>query len=564
VGKGVFFDNKSKGAGKNKYVWDFGDSTKSKFMHTSKPYSEAGTYLVTLKATAPSGCSATTSQNVTIHDIPVSKFSAVNACDGDSVSFADSSTISNGTIARYFWEFGDGDTSNVQHPTHIYSKAKTYTVRLKVTSDFGCAKTSNEQVVVHPVPVAAISATDRCESDSVVFNNTSTYTGTDTLGYEWTFGDGNQSTARSPIHLYNAPRKYSVQMKIESAEGCTDTAQIPIEVFAIPVADFDVNNACLGETSIFTNTSSISTGTIASYQWNLRNGQTSTARDTAHEYSKPGIFSVQLIVAGNGGCMDTLVKDVEVFPVPEALFTLENACKDVEVAYNNQSSTTSDTLNYEWRFGDGNSSIAQSPTNTYTQDGTYSVWLTVSTEDGCRDSLEQTIEIYPLPNANFSFVHKGFGQYDFSPDNADLLTYHWNFGDGDTSVDIAPYHEFATEETFDVTLRTTDSNACSSVKTIEVSVNTSIAEERQQTGPFQVFPNPFKDDVNIVYELPNAANVSIEVYSLEGKRMESLVNQRQLKGTYRYTFNAPETTGIYIVKMVIDDYVYREQVVKMR
>lgn len=564
VGKGVFFDNKSKGGAKNKYVWDFGDSTKSKFMHTSKPYSVAGTYNVTLKTTAPSGCSATTSQNVTVHDIPVSKFSATDVCDSNTVLFYDSSSVSNGSITSYYWEFGDGDTSSAQNPTHVYSKAKTYTARLRVTSDFGCTKTSNQQIVVHPVPIAAIGGSNRCESDSIEFSNTTSYKGTDTLNYEWSFGDGNQSTAESPTHLYSSAGTYLARMKVVSANGCMDSAQVAVEVFAIPVADFSANDVCFGETTAFTNNSSISSGSITSYAWNLRNGQTSTTRDTAHIYSKPGIFSVELAIAGTGGCTDTIVKDVEVFSVPEAQFTVGNVCKDVEVVYDNQSSSTSDTLNYQWSFGDGNTSTALAPKNTYSQDGTYTVRLLLNTEDGCKDSIEKSIEIYPLPSADFTYVHKGFGQYDFSPDNANLVTYHWNFGDGDTSVDVAPYHEFATEETFDVTLRTTDTNACTAQRTIEVSVNTGIAEESVAANPFQVYPNPFSDHVNIQYELKNAANVSIEIYSLDGKRMESLANQKQLNGVYQYTFNTPETSGIYMVRMVIDDYVYHERIVKAR
>ena len=562
VGKGVLFTNKSKGGANNKYLWDFGDNTTSKLMSTSKPYFTAGTYNVTLRVTAPSSCRATVSQNVTIHDIPVSKFSVIDACDSSGVIFNDSSTIGIGSIAKYFWDFGDDDTSNVQNPTHIYDSAGTYKVRLKVTSAEGCTKTSNQLAIVHPVPEASFSGHNVCELDSIMFSNATSYADTDTLTYEWYFDDGNQSTAVNPAHLYGLPGEYSVKMKVKTIKGCIDSALVSVDVYALPVADFSMSNNCLGESTVFTNTSSISSGSITSYDWNLRDGRKATAKDPTHKYSTPGTYSVQLIVTGTGACLDTTTKSVEIYPVPEAQFTLNNVCQDAEVVYDNQSTTTSDTLKYQWDFGDGNTSVAQSPKNIYTKDGTYTVELVVNTEDGCIDSTQESVEIYPLPNAGFTFLDKGFKEYTFTPDDANLLTYKWDFGDGNTSVEVSPDHEYATEGSFEVTLITTDDNGCSSEETVQVSVSTGIAEETHPKSPFEVFPNPFRDEVNIVYQLQKASNVTVEVYGLNGKLLLNLVNQKQSNGKYQYKFNTPEVSGIYMVRMVIDDYVFHERIVK--
>lgn len=564
TGKGVFFDNTSNGGSKNRYVWNFGDGNTSRQRSTSKPYLNPGRYTVTLKAFSASGCNAVDSQYVTIHDVPVSKFGAADVCDSNAVLFKDSSTIANGSITSYYWDFDDGDTSDIQNATHIYKKPGTYKVRLLVTSDFGCTKTSSEEVVVYKVPTAAFNGMNVCETDSVVFSNGTGYSGTDTVKFEWQLGDDSTSTARELYHFYNSPGTYNVKMLAITGNGCVDSAESTVEVYAIPAADFNASNVCLGNETVFTNGSSISTGNIESYQWNLRNGQRSTSRDTSHVYSKSGVFSVKLLVMGTGGCKDSVIKDVEVFPMPSAEFTLENACQDAEVIYNDQSTTTSDTLNYQWSFGDGNTSTEQTPGNTYTQDGNYSVELVVRTEDGCADTLEKSIEIYPLPSADFSFVHKGFGQYDFSPDNTDLLSYHWDFGDGDTSIEASPYHEYATEETFDVTLSTTDSNGCSSEKTLQVSVNTGIDENTPLTNPFKVFPNPFNKEVNISYQLQNAGSVTLEVYGLDGQKLESIVNREQSAGAYQYTFSSPEASGVYVLRMVVDGYVYHERIVKAK
>lgn len=561
LGKLTRFVNTSKGGGKNDYLWNFGDNTTSRFIGTSKRYTSTGTYNVTLRATAPSGCRTTVGQTISVFDIPEPKFSVLDACDSSSVVFKDTSVIANGSITGYRWEFGDGDTSNIKNATHTYKKVGTYSVRLTVTSDQGCTEKVDGQATVFHMPYAAFSANNSCQPVAVNFSNGTKYDGTAQLTYDWDFGDGNNSTLKEPEYKYGSAGNYSVKLKAITDEGCVDSVVAPLEVYAVPVADFNATNACLGEATLYTNTSSVSSGSITSYNWSLREGNKSTLKDPVVKYENAGINSIQLIVTGTGGCIDTVIKDVEVYPTPSAVFASNNACLNSEVVFDNQSTTTSDTIEYQWNFGDGNTSIDQTPKNTYTKDGTYNVLLVVNSENGCKDSVEKSIEIYPLPEAGFTFKHKGFGQYDFTPDNESLATYNWDFGDGKTSADVTPYHEYAAEGDYNVTLKTSDDNSCSSELTNSVSVSTSIAE-KHSLSPITVFPNPFKDEVNIVYELQNASNVSIEVYSLNGKLMASLVNQKQTNGKYQYKFDTPEASGIYLVKMVINGNVYHEQIIK--
>lgn len=641
LGEVVVFNNTSNGAGKNKYFWRFGDNTSSKNLNGYKLYNSAGTYDATLTATAPSGCRATTGQQVTVHDIPRAKFHIVDACDGSSVLFNDSSTVNSGVISKHYWQFGDGDTSHRQNATHVYTGVGTYNVRLTVTSSNGCSNKTNGKAVVHPMPDAAFSGIDNCALDSVKFTNATSYKGTGGLSYEWDFADGNQSTDENPAHVYSQAGTYSVKMKAITTNGCMDSALTSIEVYDLPVADFTISNTCLGDVTAFTNNSSVANGSITDYSWNLGSG-ISTAKDATNQYSATGIYSVELVVTSTGGCMDTILKDVEIFANPKAQFalndvcqndevtftdqsttttsalshkwsfgdgnssiikdpvhtystsgdfsvqvivtdaegcmdsirkdievfelpkvefTLNNACQDAEVIFDNQSSIGSGVLSYKWSFGDGKTSTAKSPKSTYTQDGTFAVELVVSSQKKCSDTLEKSIEIYPLPNVKFTFSHRGFGRYAFTPDSESLQAYEWDFGDGNTSTDISPVHKYASEGDYDVTLTTTNNNSCSAETTNQISVSTDI-EETDVVSPFAVFPNPFREEANIAYELEKGGNVSIEVYHLNGKRLTSLVNQKQAKGTYQYTFGTPDASGVYMVRMVIDGYVYHERVVK--
>lgn len=562
IGVPVSFTNTSKGPGITKYNWDFGNNTTSTQKSPLKFYNTPGMYNVTLRATAASGCRSTVSQTIIVNAIPEPKFSAINVCDGDSMYFNDSSTISFGKIASYYWDFGDGDTSISQNPSHLYQNTGTFRVRLTLSSDSGCTKRFNKDIEVYSVPAADFSTMNVCEFDSVTFTNASTYVGTDAVTYQWDLGDGNLNTAEHLNHLYGAPGNYSVKLTATTANGCTDSSLTSVEVYPLPVADFSAPNTCLGQPTVLTNNSSVGSGSIIDYKWNLRGQGIVTTKDAENTYPEARVYKVDLWITSTGGCRDSITKSTEVYPVPVAEFEVENVCLGTIVTYDNKSTTTSDSLKYQWFFGDGNVSVMESPANTYTADGTYDVKLLVNTEDGCTDSTEQSVEIYPLPDAGFTFEHKGWGQYDFTPDDADLTSYRWRFGDGGNSEDVSPYHEYATEGDFEVTLTTTDDNGCTAEKTITVPVSTGISEKSQVASPFKVFPNPFSDEVNIAYELKHGGNVTIDVYGLDGKRLVSLVNQKQSVGKYQYQFATPDASGIYMVRMVVDGSVYHERIVK--
>ncbi|MCB0737872.1 MAG: PKD domain-containing protein, partial [Bacteroidetes bacterium] len=278
LGELVVFTNKSTGGNANKYLWKFGDNTNSRFMNTAKLYTNPGTYNVSLQATAPSGCKATAYQDVTIHEIPETAFNFTDQCLGNSISFTDASTLNNGTIAGYLWEFGDGDTAQSKNANHLYSAEGTYTVRLTVTSAGGCSKRISKKANIYAVPNAAFGAINSCDKESVAFNDSTVYSGSDALSYNWNFGDNNQSTADNPLHTYGSAGTYSVQLKVISTNGCADSITSAVEVYSIPSADFVISNTCLGQTTAFTNSSTIGTGTIENYRWDLGNGNVASTK----------------------------------------------------------------------------------------------------------------------------------------------------------------------------------------------------------------------------------------------------------------------------------------------
>jgi chitodextrinase len=122
------------------YTWAFGDGTTGFGAIVSHMYAAGGTYLATLTVRDNGGATGTLSLNVTPNAPPVASFTS--ACSGLTCTFNGSgSSDSDGTIAHYWWDFGDGAASSGSTASHTYTAAGTYTVWLFVRDSGGGATT---------------------------------------------------------------------------------------------------------------------------------------------------------------------------------------------------------------------------------------------------------------------------------------------------------------------------------------------------------------------------------------------------------------------------------------
>ena len=227
------------------YHWDFGNSgATSTLANPSYTYTQAGTYNVTLIVTNSNGCNDTLVQQVTVHQLPTASFVNISAsgCGPVPVQFTDSSFITNGNVVAWNWDFGDGGTSTIQNPLHIYTVSGTYSVTLTVTSDSGCTNTVTQQniVTVYPGPRADFEPdayTHSIDAPTFDFQNLSFGAST----YSWTFGDGGNSTAYEPSHSYPDTGWYHVTLWVTNSYGCSDS--ISKNVYVEPIFEFYIPNA---------------------------------------------------------------------------------------------------------------------------------------------------------------------------------------------------------------------------------------------------------------------------------------------------------------------------------
>src|SRR5205814_2152424 len=127
-------------------------------------------------------------------------------------------------------------------------------------------------------------------------------------------------TDSNATHTFSKSGTYTVKLEIDGSSGCSDSNSASIVVSDIPKPDFSVPDGCLGSQISFTNNTSPSTG--ISWYWNFGDlSAISTLQNPKHSYTKTGAFSVKLGAANSGGCSDTIVKTVNIYPNPNAAWT---------------------------------------------------------------------------------------------------------------------------------------------------------------------------------------------------------------------------------------------------
>ncbi|MBL0343146.1 MAG: PKD domain-containing protein [Bacteroidetes bacterium] len=458
------------------WSWDFGDGNSSSLQSPSYTYANPGLYTVTMIVASVNGCSDTITQQVAIYESPIAQFATANVCEGNSVNFINASSITNGSITGYQWNFGDGNNSTAVDPTHLYASAGTYNVTLTVNSDLGCSATATQSVVIYSNPVAAFTSTSVCNEITTQFTSNNTVNGSTITGVFWDFGDGGSSNLTDPGHLFASNGSYQVYMVATSDQGCIDTAFSQVVVHPVPTADFISGDACLNNAVTLSDQSSISSGTVSNWNWTFGDGTTSTNQNPVHNYSSYGSFNVQLVATSDNGCVDTTNGVVNVFPLPTANFTKADVCQGtVSEFYNLSQIPGGGMISCSWNFGDGTTSVDQNPQHVYANPGTYLVTMIATSQNGCTDTISQSVIIHEPPAAAFQFVNAcdgtpvSFTDVSTSFDGP-ITSWNWNFGDGTVSVSNDPYHSFPASGTYAVTLEVATIYGCTAIVTDSVSV----------------------------------------------------------------------------------------------
>ncbi|MEL6191098.1 MAG: PKD domain-containing protein [Bacteroidota bacterium] len=473
----------------NSWFWTFGDGGTATVTNPTHNYIADGNYNVSLSVTDANGCSGTRVKNQFIRlSHPIAEFTLDDdeVCPGESIQFTDQ-TIPDTTIQSYLWDFGDGNTSAAQNPSHAYANPGTYTVSLTVTNVLACSDTEFKVDTITVVTPSNTqfnpSATAGCIPFLVDFTDTSIAGDQPILTWSWDFGDGTTSIAQNPSHTYTTPGTYTATLTTTDGSGCQVSSQVSIDVFGLPTAEFNALDrvGCAPENITFVD---LSTGPapIATWAWTFGDGGTSNAASPTYNYSADGLYDVSLLITDANGCVDSVRKDDYINlrrPTPDFTVNLTTICPGVEVQFTDTSIPDTTLTGWLWDFGDGNTSTAQNPTHTYTIPGDYDVTLTVTNLLSCSASTTQTNVITVVTPTTTQFTPSATsGCIPFEVDFTDtsiagdqpIVSWSWDFGDGTSSIAQNPSHTYTTPGSYTALLTTTDGSGCQVSSQVTINV----------------------------------------------------------------------------------------------
>jgi gliding motility-associated-like protein len=553
----------------SQYSWNFGDDNNSNSNSPNHQYSNSGVYNVTLIAETQNGCVDSVVKTVFSHPIPDASFEVISACQ-DSVVFAfNGSSVGGGLdiVNQWIWNFGDpaspNNTSDLENPTHVYTSPGVALINLVVTTGNGCSDDTTAEVTIFESPVADFSVEGRCENAPVLFTtNSTTNPATPIVRWLWDFGNGFGSEARGPSTSYRLVGEgiYPVRLEVITSENCRNTIVKDVLINPAPNVRFGFENVCIGEEMVLRSKTAIDStadipAALASWTWDLAgSGQGfNSGPIIGFTYDNPGVYPVSLIVTSDSGCSSALMREVEVYELPQIPDLTEEAVCFSGTARLLAGAPSDVTINWydsptgTMPFHTGFSYVTPSLPFTTTY------YVEPVSPEGCINSRQPiTATVYEEAvvtiNPSRTIVDLPLGVVEFSTSSTvPLVSWMWDFGQGVTSTLPEPVNEFREPGRYEVLLTTVDERSCEYTRSVLIEVTKTV-------GDF--FPSAFTpngDGFNDDYEIGgfNLIDFQIIVYNRWGREVFSATNPDfKWNGKDSQGKDVPEGVYVYVARFL--------------
>ncbi|MDD5133730.1 MAG: PKD domain-containing protein [Candidatus Nanoarchaeia archaeon] len=340
-----------------------------------------------------------------------------------------------------------------------------------------------------------------CLNENTQFSSLGSYDNDGTIvSYAWNFGDSTAANGAIVNHNYTQIGEYTATLTVTDNDGLQNMDHLQVivhdcnsDVYPIAIAGPD-QTVYVNQLVHFNGSASYDLdGHIVSYEWDV-NGDNIIdifGSNPIYTYNQTGIYNITLLVTDNDGLQDTDVLQITVLPsnqtnqtnlAPISNFTYNplNPIEEQEVLFNSSLSYDPDgqIVEWSWNFGDGItlSYNFEAPWigHIYYFPGTYNATLTVTDDDGAQDTklvqivvaedTNQTDLIDPVANFNFTPTNPNEGQIvSFNASNSSdadgtIVSYAWNFGDGNVGSGVNINHTYAQEGIYHMGLTVTDND----------------------------------------------------------------------------------------------------------
>ncbi len=414
-------------AGKYKAVsWHEGSTLLSgQFQPVFSPMQE-GKHTIRLILVSDSLCTDTFQSTVTVFPGIRVKAGLLKGCENQTMEFADISNLGNAKLLSREWKIGSTLYSDSAFSNPVSVKG-FYPFQLTLTSTDGCKFKLDSVYEVLENPKADFSFLSKCNDQNVDFTNLSNAGSSTTISSStW------QENFVAMGSTFNFSKKFSasgitkVTLLVQNKLGCFDSLSKEVLIAPKNYANFSIADACPFDTIRVDFTGFTGSNPISSYNLQWGDGSTSALLPAFHSYAVSGSYTAKLSINTLPGCSFDTSKTVQIYNRPKADFEFYPLYPDVKNSKVTFTDKSSGAVNWQYSFGDGQSSVKQSPIYTFRDSGAFWVKQTVKNQWGCTDSLSKRVYINfilltHIPNAfspgndpyNPRFEPSGLGIKDF-------------------------------------------------------------------------------------------------------------------------------------------------------
>nr|NQU94448.1 PKD domain-containing protein [Bacteroidota bacterium] len=373
--------------------------------------------------------------------------------------------ISQGDITSWFWDFGDGEFSTEQNPTHIYELEDHYQVKLTAMGTNCVDEKHRGLFVFYQDCLAKFTYEQTNEGDDLIVRFFDESQGNIDQWF-WDFDDGGSSGQQNPEHQFAEPGNYLVNLHI-NGPGCWNSTWQTVIVMPVPGCFPHFNYEQLHGANLELVFSDLSVAdSISTWNWEFGDGNMSNLANPNHIYDSAGYYDVSLEI--NGPCCNCFfTRNIQVLTSNDCTADFDYQQPSLyEPIVEFQNLSTGEHLEYFWDFGDGTTATETSPVHEFPAFGSYDVTLK-NTGFGCTDTIikdVQVIEMIPC-EAIFSFwsASPESTEIHFINESVGLIEeYLWKFGDGTFSNEENPIHNYAQHGDYTVELNIFSSNCADS------------------------------------------------------------------------------------------------------
>lgn len=510
--KSINFD-KTKQLSHEWIVYPYGDKYQTKNLSLAVKDKFDLVYL--LKSYYPGGCWDTISKRVSVFATPTLSMALLSSCEGDKLKISNQTDTSSSTI-NFVWKVNNKDAGTNYHPNVVGSAPGIQSVNLKGTDvSTGCWSQITQDLTVYGNPKPTFKVINPCSNQNMLLVHTTQHTAPPNY-FRWhlpTFKPFNKDT----LKLQNdQSASIVIGLEYKDQKGCFGFYQDTIDLenvsasFALGASHCELNQL---------ETKAVVVSPKGTFYWVMDDNILGSDSLLKVSLTQTGKHQLRLVAVGTY-CKDSLQREFVVHELPKPEFeVLSEVCAGETTYVTNL--TDDNSLKYTWQWGDGDVSDEKDTshrfklTNIY-QTESFNVSLKAINSYGCEGISARTATVNALSDCQFDYTepHKYLAAFDPKTNHAGN-TYKWHFGDGDSSTEIKPQHQYDDRGTYQVRLDIMNNAGCFSSCTSEVEIGWGLSS-RPLEVTWSIAPNPTYGMVEVL-GISAGKKVDLKLVDVNGK-----------------------------------------------